>query len=358
MNVLIAGVSSETQYVDGILSFRGLIIGPSDEAVVHKGATGLYARKTVCTEFLNQKKFDAILMLDLDMDYPKNTLARLREHDLDMVTGHYYRRQLGMMASVIDITSDGTWPNIPLLDVPHKGLHEVASTGMGCVLIKRHVIEAVAAELPPLAHPFEGGPLEWLTGDWTYLGTDKRFFAMARKLGYKLWLDAEVKCRHAVIAWIDDTFYLRNRNRMLQAKLMAGLWVDNLGRHGVNEKTIKLRLQALELEREHLLVEFEAVKGEKDLEELQPYVLQLNEYDNRMAECRDWITGVVATVKFPNAPEDKREEFKKQRQGIPDMGAGEDNLEVIKAMRGDVHRREAMEFVEVLDEREKNYLST
>ena len=106
MNVLVAGVSSEIQYVDGLLSFRGLAIGANDEAVVHKGATGLYARKAVCTEFLNQKRFDALFMLDLDMDYPKDTLARLREHDLDMVTGHYYRRQLGMMASVIDVSSD------------------------------------------------------------------------------------------------------------------------------------------------------------------------------------------------------------------------------------------------------------
>jgi hypothetical protein len=220
---------------------------------------------------------------------------------------------------------------------------------MGCVLIKRHVIEAVANELPPLAHPFDNGPLEWLTDSSLSLGQDKRFFAMARKLGYKLWLDAEVKCRHAVTAWIDDEFYSKNRDRALQSRIFAGLWLDNLGRHGVNEKTIKLRMQALELERENLLLEFEAFKKDKDLEELQPYVLQLNEYDNRMAECRDWITGVIAAVKFPQAPENAREEYQKHRQDAPEFGA--ENPEELRQVRETVHLEQAMDFVEELDKR-------
>jgi hypothetical protein len=349
MNVFVIGVSSETQYVNGLLSFRDLVIDANDTLAVHHGATGLYARKAGCTEFLEHKEYDALFLLDLDMTYPRDALKRLREHDLDMVSGHYYKRQLRPMFSVVDVSPDGTWPYIPLLDVPQSGLHEIASTGMGCVLIRRHVIEAVARELPPLSHPFDNGPLEWLTGSNYALGQDKRFFSIARKLGYKLYLDADVKCKHGVTAWIDDEFYLRNRDRKLQATIYNGLFLDNLGSHGVNDKTIKLRLQALELERETLLMEFESIREGKELEELQPYILKLNEYDNRMAECTDWLTGVIATVKFPNAPEDKREEFMKQRVGQPDLGDGD--LETVKAVRTAVHQKEAMDFIEELDRR-------
>jgi len=351
MRVFVIGVSTEKQYVNGILSFRDLIIGANDTLAVHHGATGLYARKAGCTEFLESKEHDALFMLDLDMTYPKDALKRLREHDLDMVSGHYYKRQLQPMFSVVDVSPDGTWPYIPLLDVPQSGLHEIASTGMGCVLIKRHVIEAVAGKLPPLSHPFDQGPLEWLTDSNFALGQDKRFYSMARKLGYKLYLDADVRCKHAVTAWIDDEFYLRNKNTKTQAMIMSGLWLDNLGRYSVNEKTIKLRLQALELEREQLFLEFESIREGKELEELQPYVLKLNEYDNRMSECRDWLTGITATVKFPNAPEDQREEFMKQRVGQPDLGDGD--IETVKEVRKAIHQQEALDFVEELDKRGK-----
>lgn len=351
MKIFVAGVSSEFQYTKGVNSFRSIQITGDDVAALHYGATGLAARKALCSEFLSKKQYDAIAMLDLDMDFPVDTIARLREHDLDMVTGHYYRRQMVPMTSIVELSPDGTFPYVPLLDIPHKGLHEVVSTGMGCVLIKRHVIEAVAGKLPLLSHPFDNGPLEWLTGSDISLGQDKRFFTLARKLGYKLWFDAEVRCRHAITNWIDDDFYDRNRDKRTQAQVFAGLWLDNLGRHGMNEKTIKLRLQTLNLEREHLLFEFESMKGEKDLEELQPYVLQLNEYDNRMAECRDWLTGIIATVKFPNVPDDERESFQEHRLGSPDIGI--EDPKAVHQLREIVHQKDAAEMVEELDKRDK-----
>jgi hypothetical protein len=349
MRIFVAGVSSELQYARGVNSFRSIQINKGDIAALHYGATGLTARKALCSEFLSKKEFDAIALMDLDMDFPVDTIQKLREHDLDMVTGHYYRRQYSPMVSIIDLITDDTWPHVPLLDVPKSGLHEIASTGMGCVIIKRHVIEAVAETLPPFEHPFDVGPLPWLTDSHIHLGQDKRFFALARRLGYKLWLDADVRCKHALTVWMDDDFYDLNRNRTSQAFIMSGLWLDNLGRHGVNKKTIKLRLQTLEMEREQLLNKFEAIREGKDLEELQPYILQLNEYDNRMAECTDWLTGIVATVKFPMVPEEQRKEFKKHRLGSPDIGI--DDPKALHKLRQIVHQKEAAEFIEELDKR-------
>lgn len=343
MRVFVGGVSSEYQYARGIMAFRALDMRDGDTQAAHYGATGLYARKALCSEFLRKKDFGALLMLDLDMDYPPDILERLRAHDKDIVAGHYYRRQLNPTMSLVETSPDGTWPYVPMLDPPKEGLHEIVCAGFGCVLIKREVVEAVAKTLPPLAHPFDGGPLEWLTGSALSLGPDKRFFAMARRLGYKMYLDAAVRCKHAVTAWLDDELYEKVRNRKSQAKVFAGSWLQNLGRYGVNEKSIKFRLQALSLEREALLGEFNELREGKPLEELQPFVLRLNEYDNRMAECTDWINGLKASVQFPTVLASDLEGAEAQRAA--DYGNVGDDLRQ-RAMTST-----AMSWVDMLDGR-------
>jgi len=344
MRVFVAGVSSEYQYTRGVLAFRSLKVRPGDTMATHSGATGLAARKACCSEFLSKKDFDALLMLDMDMDYPADILERLREHDKDIVCGHYYRRQLNPMMSLVELSPDGTWPYVPILDPPKEGLHEIACAGFGCVLIKREVIEAVAKTLPPLSHPFDNGPLEWLTGSGISLGPDKRFFAMARKLGYKMYLDATVRCKHAVTAWLDDELYEKLREPMTQAKVLAGYWLENLGRFGVNDKTIKFRLEVLSLERGALLRQYEAaLAAEKPLEELQPMSLSLRDYDSRIAECHDWITGLKATVHFPSVPEEERGTGEKIRTYEP--------TDLNKEMRQQAMTSVAMDWVEMLNAR-------
>lgn len=346
MRVFVAGASAEYQYTKGLLAFRALQTRPGDTAATHYGATGLTARRALCSEFLRRKDFEALMMLDLDMDYPPDILERLRANDRDIVAGHYYRRQLDPAMSLVEVSPDNTWPYMPVLDPPKEGLHEIACAGFGCVLIKREVIEAVVKTLPPLAHPFDNGPLEWLTGSALSLGPDKRFFAMARRLGFKMYLDASVRCKHAVTAWLDDSLYDKIRNPRSQATLLAAYWLENLGRHGVNEKTIKFRLQALSLEREALLREYNAIQEGKTLEELQPYVLRLNEYDNRMAECTEWINGLKASVRFPEAPDNRRDQYETTRTyEPPDEGA---------ELRSHAMTSTAMSWVEMLDGRKES----
>lgn len=345
MKVFVGGVSSEIQYAKGVLAFRSIKIRDGDVMAIHYGATGNTARKAVCSEFLGKDQYDALALFDLDMDFPPDVLERLRAHDVDMVCGHYYRRQLSPMMSLIETSPDGTWPYMPVVEPPTEGLHEIACAGFGCVLIKREVIEAVAKTLPPLSHPFDNGPVPWLTGDHLCLGTDKRFFALARKIGYKFYLDASIRCKHAVTLWLDDEVYGKLRDRRGQAKLLAGYWLESVGRDGVNDKTIKLRLQTLSLEREELLKEFDAIKEDKTLEELQPFVLRLNDYDSRMAECHDWITGFKASVQFPHAPEAEREDYKLSRTYRPAESAVE--------LRDNVMGRVAADWVEMLDGRKK-----
>ena len=42
----------------------------------------------------------------------------------------------------------GGWPFVPWIDVPDEGLHQVGSTGFGCILISREAYFAVIPYSP------------------------------------------------------------------------------------------------------------------------------------------------------------------------------------------------------------------
>jgi len=158
----------------------------------------------LCDAFL-RGPYDALLMVDMDMLVPPDGLEKLRAHDLDMVSGHYFRRDTSPLMSICQVIDEERNAQVPLVDVPDSGLMEIAMTGMGFVLIKREVIEAVW-RIPNIVHPFAPGPVPEMGHNELY-GQDVRFFFYARKLGYKLWLDAGVECMHGCTVWLSKYLY-------------------------------------------------------------------------------------------------------------------------------------------------------
>jgi hypothetical protein len=205
VNVFMAGVSSDRQDTKTIRSYDNFTIREGDDRVDLSGRPGWIARLDLCDTFLMDKKYDAILMVDMDMVIPEDGLERLRRHDKDMVTAHYFRRQSAPLMSICQIDDNEKKQQVPMVDVPSAGLHEVASTGLGFVLIKREVLEAVA-KIPHVQHPIAPGPVKEMGWDGIY-GQDVRFFFYARKLGYKLWLDANVECKHATTFYTSKYLY-------------------------------------------------------------------------------------------------------------------------------------------------------
>lgn len=202
MRVLVAGATSEMQYVEGVESFYGIVLREGDDRTRCISGRGDVSRRTVCDEFLRRTEFDAVLMVDMDQLSPPNLLEKLRAHDLDMVTAHYMHRSIDPPHSICSEIGDDTWPYPVMTDVPESGLHEIALSGMGAVLIRREVIEAVRNYLPAGDHPFAIGPLREVAGDDVSFPAKYRFFTIARKLGYKLWLDADIECLHATVVWV------------------------------------------------------------------------------------------------------------------------------------------------------------
>jgi hypothetical protein len=204
--IMVAGVSATRQYFRSTSSFMRLLLLKGDSQYVQHGTRGDVAREMAATEFL-KSDYNALLLMDLDQEFDPHTINRLREHNKDMVSAHYMKRTTGLLQSIWQYTLDGEWPYLPYLypDIPKTGMHRIASTGMGCVLIMREVIEAVKEylnETQPGANPFEIGKIPELTPVHTNFGSDYRFFWYAQKLGFELWGDADIETPHASSIWL------------------------------------------------------------------------------------------------------------------------------------------------------------
>lgn len=287
-NVMLAGVSADKQHIKSFKSFMEIERNDGDGIYVQDSSRGDIARTLVCDRFLNDTRYDALLLCDLDQVFPKDTLIRLRSHDLDMVSGHYMKRTTKRTESIWQqsvVPCD--WPYYSLVDPPLTGLHRLASSGMGCVLIKRHVIEDVAMMLPKGSSPFEIGKLPEVAILQGNFGSDYRFFYLAQKLGYELWGDAEVDCPHAITVWLRrNTAELMLEDRMNSINYQVKTMFSNSvkGKDMINGNTIMARI-----------IQLNEIRKETS-EERKLLVI-----DGQIAECEMWLEEYK---KNANSPED------------------------------------------------------
>jgi len=298
VRVYIAVATSDTQHVKSLKSCYGLNRRDGDGLFFPDAfATGHVTRGNLALDFLGKPAYDAIMPLDADQIHPEGMLEHLREsmetNDLDMVCAHYYRRQTRPVQSLCYELGDGSWPFLPMLHPPRSGLHEIGSSGFGCVLIHRRVMEAVQDYLDTHhgkgGNPFDIGTLPEITGDSAHFGSDFRFFLIARKLGFKLWLDADVESLHAVTVWIG--------HRVADRLIDYGSWADDatdlleerIRLHGMNADTFKMRKRILEARKLGLRQEYDAAALKGDTEAVQKFSAALFVMDGRLYEMDAWI---------------------------------------------------------------------
>lgn len=340
MRVYIAGATSARQYVKSYRSYTRLRIKPDDLlAEPEDFAPGEVARIRFGEDFLKVKKeYDAILLLDLDMELPPDLLERLRAHDLDMVTGHYFKRGHRPMMSVCSV---GDWPFTPLYDVPESGLHEISNTGLGCVLIKREVVEAVAETFMPGEQLFTTGPLlDLWQRDFSRFGSDYRFFAKARSLGYKLWLDASLECAHGSTIWLTRKLYDILRPHQYEVwqdyfKSIIGMRKDL----GMDREAAELRIKQLRLARAQIVEQISKVSELED---------QLKVIDGQLAE-RELDMRQESGPKKLDVPVLTKEELERRQTNRGKGPSGEDRDEVAAA-REEVYKKEAEKVIDALQD--------
>jgi len=312
VKIYVAGISGEQQYVKSLRSFYEIRLRPGDIKQERAIGRGDVARMLAGEEFNEKEEYDAIALFDVDMLHPPDALEKMRSHDLDMVTGHYYARNLKFVHSIIWELGDGTWPFTPLVDVPKTGLHEVAISGMGCVLIKRDVFNAVSDFLPPGDHPFSIGPCPEVTGDYRTLGTDFRFFAIARLLGYKLWLDADIECQHATVLWLNRDLAGRLNDPKRNFEWLQMIATQIREADGMNDKFLEVRVKQLQARLEDLQTQHAQMNKSADFlrRQIEAVKTVLSEDLFLMEESKK---GKI----FPTVPEEQRKEMLENRTKLP-----------------------------------------
>ena len=159
-------------------------------------------RNNLVANFLKEPTFEWLWFVDSDLIVPKGALARLLEHDADIVGGIYCTRFPPFFATAGHVLQQGTGVD-PLRPSETKGFRiralslnaldgrvtEVDLLATGCMLIHRHVLEALE---PPWFVSNVG------TYKMTTMGQneDWNFCLRARDHGFRIFCDTGVQCNH------------------------------------------------------------------------------------------------------------------------------------------------------------------
>lgn len=121
-----------------------------------------------------------VLLLDSDMEFPKDTLHRLIAHDVDFVACNYVTKQIPAKFTAIRENNDR------ILTLPDShGLVEAQHVGLGVVLIKLSALRKAGLESPF----FE---VRWNEESSTYMGEDVFFCQKLREAGIKILVDQDL----------------------------------------------------------------------------------------------------------------------------------------------------------------------
>lgn len=157
---------------------------------------------------------------DSDLIIPPYTITRLASHQMPIVGGLYYRRHPEIMPSVFRDVGKGVLTPIPKKEIDAQAgfnLIEVDAIGAGCLLIHKRVLETLKNVVPLKNFNIVGPPpanmhfyefFKWGLGrddaaEPSY-SEDLTFCTLARKNGFRIFVDPLVKCTHITHMGIKD----------------------------------------------------------------------------------------------------------------------------------------------------------
>ncbi len=147
-------------------------------------------------EYFLEGKYDYFMSLESDIFPASNIMEGLLWDNKDIVTGLYLIGDGKVKVPCVfqpwkneKTGTSGTrlLEGKEIMPFVNGGLQRVAAGGMGCCLMSRYVVEKIAFTYIP-GH--EGH-------------SDIFFFNNALRLGYQIWVDANLKCAHLNSSWED-----------------------------------------------------------------------------------------------------------------------------------------------------------
>ena len=148
----------------------------------------IYDSRDHIAQFAVENDYDYVLYADSDMVFESDDLIKLVEHDTDIVSGLYVTRH-GEDKNVCytKIITRRKYPyRAPKLihDTRSTGYSQIAAVGFGFCLIKTQVLKTLFKHYKSIFEPKWG------------VGEDIAFCIRARKHGYKIYIDRDVKLGH------------------------------------------------------------------------------------------------------------------------------------------------------------------
>lgn len=131
---------------------------------------------------------DFLFLTNDDQIYPSDTLSRLLSHDKDIVSGLYLRRSFPFEPIIFSEENEQGIARTHYLKDGETGLIPVVACGSGAVLIRRKVLETLPA-------PW------WKVGTVApdLISEDLTFCHDARRAGFEVWCDLDVRVGHITV---------------------------------------------------------------------------------------------------------------------------------------------------------------
>lgn len=154
---------------------------PSNTDAFHSIVTGYqlpFARNRIVEEVLKNNS-DYLLFIDADMVFPPDLLLRLIKHDKDLVNALAFRRITPHYPCIFKWDADNKCYQTMSYTT---GLKEVEATGMAAMLIRTDIFKS-------LKKP-------WYYYRDNLFSSDLTFCENARKAGFKIYVDSDLKIGH------------------------------------------------------------------------------------------------------------------------------------------------------------------
>jgi len=192
-------------YMNSLLGTVSRLTAMSVGVAVHtEGGESLItrARNEIAAAFLAYPDQTHLMMVDADIEWRGDDIVRLLAHDLPVVAGLYRTKGPSGRFSSRPL---GPWTDAPR--DPVTGCIEIKYAATGFLLVKREVLETLAAAYPDTkitkADPSGAWRLPWLYDffptpivDGEMLSEDYGFCHRWRAIGGKVWADPTIKLVH------------------------------------------------------------------------------------------------------------------------------------------------------------------